>query len=70
MQPSGVVELTRATFPPVALMLIGVGSAVFGVGSGAPTAPPEASWISMYCQGAMNPDRGVIRLEGQGTHGA
>ena len=43
LQPSGVVVLTRATFPPVALMLIGVESVTSGVGRGAPTAAFEAS---------------------------
>ncbi len=41
LQARPVAMLTRATLPPVALMLtVPIAS---GAGSGAPTAPPEAS---------------------------
>ena len=62
LQPSGVVELTSATLPPVPLMLIGVVSMTSGVGSGDPTAAFVASCTSRYWPGASEPDNGVIRL--------
>jgi len=61
LQPSGVVELTSATLPPVALMLIGVVSTVFGVGRGAPVVPPASS-TNWCCPGWSTPFRGVIRF--------
>ena len=54
-----VAELTSATFPPVALMLIGVGSVMSGL-SGVVPPPPAASWTSRYWPGETNPERGVI----------
>ncbi len=54
LHPSGVVESTRAIFPAVADMRIGVGSTTSGVGSGAPTAAFEDSWINRYWPGASD----------------
>src|SRR5919198_168477 len=65
LHPGGVELFTSATLPPVALMLIGVGSVMSGPGSGAPTAPPEASWTSTYCPGEIKPESGVIRFEAE-----
>ena len=48
--------------PPLALMLIGVESIVFGVGRGTPFAPPEASSTSWCCPGSITPVSGVIRF--------
>jgi hypothetical protein len=54
LQPSGVVVLTSATLPPVALMLIGLASVTSGAGSGAPTAALDASCTSRYWPGASD----------------
>src|SRR2546421_13024287 len=53
-----VAELTSATFPPVALMLIGVGSVMSGL-SGVVPPPPAASWTSRYWPGETNPESAV-----------
>ena len=47
LQPSGVSVLTRATLPPVALMLIGE-SSLTSVPIGAPVPAPGASRTSKY----------------------
>src|SRR5512143_3268745 len=61
LQPKGAVVLTRATFPPVALRLIGVESVISGVGRGVVPPEPFASWIKKYCPGASDPESAVIR---------
>src|SRR5436190_18862236 len=62
LQPSGVVVLTRATLPPVALMLMGVASVTSGVGNTAPMAAVDASWTKRYWPGSSEPLSGVMRL--------
>jgi hypothetical protein len=59
LQPRGVVLLTSATLPAVALMLIGVGSVTSGAGSAAPVAPP-APCTSRRPPGARLPVSSVI----------
>ena len=50
--------LTSAILPAVALMLIDAEPSMFGVGSVAPGAPPEASWMRKYSPGPMTPPIG------------
>ena len=49
----------RTTFPPVALIAIGVGSVISGL-SGVVPVVPCASWMSRYWPGETNPESGVI----------
>src|ERR1044071_5308958 len=44
LQPNDTAELTRATLPAPAAMLIGVASVISAVGRADPTAPLLASW--------------------------
>src|SRR5712672_1731778 len=55
---TGVPVLTRATLPAVPLMLMPLLLVMFAVGSGLPTAPPEASEIRKYSPGPMVPPIG------------
>jgi hypothetical protein len=54
LHPSDEVPVAMATLPPVADMLMGVGSIRSGEGSGEPFAPP-ACWTSRYRPGARAP---------------
>ncbi len=62
LHPKGVTVLTRATFPPLPLILMGVLSVTSGAGNAAITLLPAASWTSKYCPGAIDPDKGVIKF--------
>src|SRR5262249_50907639 len=51
LQPRVTAVETKATFPPVADIAIGVASTRSAVGSGAPVPAPAPSWTRKYCPG-------------------